>query len=148
MDSEDEPLSSSPVQTQHVAADKLLALKHAPPHDPEATLQEAACTHQAETENIRNLDDGRTHDLAVNQPNAFVDMQPSQGDAINRQLDIATREGETADASRDTAKPPAPDMTLQTVPVITSTISESTQEVMQATQQEHASASSSSGAVR
>jgi hypothetical protein len=148
MDSEDEPLSSSPANTSDAAANRFPAWRHVSPKDPEDAPQEAACTHRADTEKVRDLDDGRTRALAVDQQNSFVDMHPSKLDPFNTQLDTATSEGETADASHDTAKPPAQDVTLQTVPDITNTISESTQEVTQATQQEHASVSSSSGAVR
>ncbi|KAH7087844.1 Swi5-domain-containing protein [Paraphoma chrysanthemicola] len=69
-DSEDEPMTSSPISVSDGAADKLFAAAPVPLQDAQHALQEAARHHQANAEHP----DGRTDGLDADQEIASVDV--------------------------------------------------------------------------
>lgn len=76
-DSEDEPMTSSPVNVSDGAADKLSTTAPVPPQDAQDALQEAARPHQATAEDIANSTGDRTDGLDADQEIASIDHDGS-----------------------------------------------------------------------
>lgn len=89
-DSEDEPMTSSPVNVSDGAADKLCATAPVALQDTQDALQEAARPHQATTENAANLAGGRTMSLSADQENASLDTVAFRVEATDILADVAT----------------------------------------------------------
>ncbi|KAF2823798.1 Swi5-domain-containing protein [Ophiobolus disseminans] len=96
-DSEDEPMTSSPVNAMDGAADKLSATAPVPPQDAQDaqdTLQEAARTHQ-----------GRTDGLSADHEIASIDVDALKIDQTNMQLETSAG---SCDAEAHSDNPPSP----------------------------------------
>jgi hypothetical protein len=89
-DSEDEPMTSSPVNVSDGAADKLCATAPVALQDTQDALQEAARPHQATTENTANLAGGRIRSLSADQENASLDTVAFRVEATDILADVAT----------------------------------------------------------
>jgi len=84
-DSEDEPMTSSPVNISDGAADKLSTPAPVPLQDAQDALQEAARTNQAIDESVANSPgDG----LGADQENASLDVDAPEVDQTNVQLEV------------------------------------------------------------
>ncbi|KAF2026680.1 hypothetical protein EK21DRAFT_115631 [Setomelanomma holmii] len=79
-DSEDEPMTSSPVSVSEGAADKLSATAPVPLQDAQDALQEAARPHQANAKRHANSTDGRTDGLDADRAIASVDVDATKFD--------------------------------------------------------------------
>ncbi|KAH7074875.1 Swi5-domain-containing protein [Paraphoma chrysanthemicola] len=103
-DSEDEPMTSSPVSVSDGAADKLFAAGPVPLQDAQHALQEAARPHQANAEHHANSADGRTDGLDADQEIASVDVdatKPAQTDV--HPSTTASQNHQELEACRDQA---------------------------------------------
>ena len=89
-DSEDEPMTSSPVNISDGAADKLSTPAHVPLQDAQDALQDAARTHQAIDESVANSPGDRTDDLGADHDNASLDVDASKVDQTNAQPEATT----------------------------------------------------------
>ncbi|KAH4949554.1 hypothetical protein HBI26_133010 [Parastagonospora nodorum] len=73
-DSEDEPMTSSPVAVSDGTADKLFAMAHVPPQDTQDAPQEATRLHQATSGTVANVAAQRTDGLDADQSIASIDI--------------------------------------------------------------------------
>lgn len=83
-DSEDEPMTSSPVDVSDGTADKLFAMAHIPPQDTQDAPREAARLHQATTGIVANVTAQRTDGLGADQSIASINIDAP----MNEQTDI------------------------------------------------------------
>jgi hypothetical protein len=109
-DSEDEPMTSSPVNTSDVVADKLSVTAPVPPQDAQGALQEAARPHQATSENVANAGD-RIGGLDVDQKNASIDHDVLSTN-IQPETTTATESADIATASTNPKHQLAPNHEL------------------------------------
>jgi len=141
LDSEDEPMTSSPVNVSDSAADKLCADAPVALQDTQDALQDAARTHQANAENDAKSPTHRAGGLEANQENAStndiapIDMQPAGEAATSAQGHV----GEAHDSevtplpstSSSLQHAQIPDVVSYLGAVTTSTTSDSQQETTQ-----------------
>jgi hypothetical protein len=73
-DSEDEPMTSSPVAVSDGTADKLFAMAHVPPQDTQDAPQEATRLHQATSGTVANVTAQRTDGLDADPSIASIDI--------------------------------------------------------------------------
>jgi hypothetical protein len=114
-DSEDEPMTSSPVNTWDGAADKLFATSRGPLQDAQDALQEATDTHQATADTVANLPGNRPEGLDDDQHDASLDdnaskpvqndMQPDTTTSSHQQLTEATSSTAHLLISEDASSP-------------------------------------------
>jgi hypothetical protein len=108
-DSEDEPMTSSPVNILDGATNKLCAAAPVPlqgAQDAQDALHEAAQPHQANAENTANPHAERTDGLGEGQRNASLDVEPSTADRTDMQPEVATfEESRTPQAHSDQVSP-------------------------------------------
>jgi hypothetical protein len=83
MDSEDEPLTSSPVNVSDASADKPSAATSVQSHDAQDARQVDA--HQTSAEHSTNITEERINGMDVDQEDVPVDVQLSQIDSTNVQ---------------------------------------------------------------
>jgi hypothetical protein len=88
-DSEDEPMTSSPVDKSDDVAHKLCMAAPAPPQDAQDALQKAARPHQETTANVANLANDRTGGLGADQSDASININAPSNATIGIQLDNA-----------------------------------------------------------
>jgi hypothetical protein len=148
-DSEDEPMTSSPVNILDGAADKLSEATPVSLRDAQDSLHEAAQPHQANAENVAHPHAERTD--GADRENASLDVEASRVDHTNIQPNIATSgENHTSQAHSGQVSPFPPnssshveaqlvdtDMTSQPDVVTTSTTPDTLQEAGQTTATEY-----------
>ena len=88
MDSEDEPLSSSPANVSEGAADTLSAATSVPSHHAQDARQKDA--QQTSVRDSANITADRIDDMAIDQKNDSIEVQPSQTDPTNSQPHTST----------------------------------------------------------
>ena len=104
-DSEDEPMTSSPVNISDGAADKLSAPGLVPLQDAQDALQDAARTHQAIDDSVANSPGDRTDDLGAEQENASLDVDAPKVDQTNAQPEVTTSGDRHGEAHERTSEP-------------------------------------------
>jgi hypothetical protein len=104
-DSEEEPMTSSPVDVSDAAArDRLSAQAPVPPRERQDALPEADGTHQALAQGIANTASDKAAGLNADRNHAPVDVHASNNDRTDTKLDdtVATQqEGATAEQCND-----------------------------------------------
>jgi len=83
LDSEDEPMTSSPVAVSDGTVDKLFAIAQVPPQDTQDALREAARPHQATTWTVANVTAQRTDGLDADQSIASIDIDASMDEGAD-----------------------------------------------------------------
>lgn len=91
-DSEDEPMTSSPVAFMDGAGDKLSATARVPLQDAQDAPTEPALAHQATAGDHANMPGTRTDGLDVDQLNASSDVDVRDSDGTNTQPDTTAPE--------------------------------------------------------
>jgi hypothetical protein len=108
-DSEDEPMTSSPVNASDGAADKLFASARVPLQDAQDALQEATGTHQANAESIANVPGKACESLDADQKDASTDVGASKHVPNGVQSERTTSsQRQSTQAGSSTADPPLP----------------------------------------
>ena len=100
-DSEDEPMTSSPVRVSHFDVHKLFSPPSVPLQERQDTLQVAQCSHQAHAKGPANTASNSAEGLGANPNNASVNVDLSQSDAIL----VAQQETATTNPDMDTVIP-------------------------------------------
>jgi hypothetical protein len=107
-DSEDEPLTSSPINTSDGAADKLYATARVPVQDTQDTLnapKEATHSHQAIAENVANVPGERTDGLDADRNIASVDLDLLNNDKVGLQSSPTISSAEPSSGADSNTKP-------------------------------------------
>jgi hypothetical protein len=105
-DSEDEPMTSSPVNASDGAADKLFATARVPLQDAQDALQEATGTHQATADNAANFPSKVSQGLDADQNDASMDVDALKDVPNDMQSDTTTSSNQQLpEASNTTAHP-------------------------------------------
>jgi hypothetical protein len=108
-DSEDEPMTSSPVDTSDGAADKLFATARVPLQDAQDALQEATGTHQATAESIANMPGKGCEGLDADENDASTDVDASKHVSNGVQSEpVTSSQRQSTEAGSSTADPPLP----------------------------------------
>jgi hypothetical protein len=104
-DSEEEPMTSSPVDVSDAAArDRLSAEAPVPPEERQDALPEADGTHQALAQGIANTASDKAEGLNADRNHAPVDVHSSNNDLTDMKLDdtvAAQQEGATVEVCSD-----------------------------------------------
>jgi hypothetical protein len=104
-DSEDEPMTSSPVNTSDGAADKLFATARVPLQDAQDALQEATDTHQAIADSVANVPGKGCEGLDADQNDASTDVDASRDVSNEVQSEPTTSSQRQSTEAGDTADP-------------------------------------------
>jgi hypothetical protein len=104
-DSEDEPMTSSPVHASDSAADKLFATARVPLQDAQDALQEATDTHQATADSIANVPGERLDGLDDDPYDASIDVDASKHVQHDMQSDTTTSSQRQLAEASSTAHP-------------------------------------------
>jgi hypothetical protein len=104
-DSEDEPMTSSPVNTSDAAADKLFATARVPLQDAQDALQEATDTHQATADSIANVPGKGCEGLDADQNDASTDVDASKYVSNELQPELTTSSQRQSTEAGNTADP-------------------------------------------
>jgi hypothetical protein len=105
-DSEDEPMTSSPVNASDGASDKLFATARVPLQDAQDALQEATGTHQATADDAANFSGKGSEGLDADQNDASIDVDAPKDVPNDMQSDTTTSsKQQLTEASNTTAHP-------------------------------------------
>jgi hypothetical protein len=105
-DSEDEPMTSSPVNASDGASDKLFATARVPLQDAQDALQEATGTHQATADDAANFSGKGSEGLDADQNDASIDVDAPKDVPNDMQSDTTTSsKQQLTEASNSTAHP-------------------------------------------
>jgi hypothetical protein len=104
-DSEDEPMTSSPVNTSDAAADKLFATARVPLQDAQDALQEATDTHQATAGSIANVPGKGCEGLDADQHDASTDVDASKDVSNELRPELTTSSQRQSTEAGNTADP-------------------------------------------
>lgn len=113
-DSEDEHMTSSPVNVSDNDTDKLFAMAHVPSQGAQDVPQQATRTHQATLENVANVNTARTDGLGADRNIDSINIdaskdEPNDLQPITKPSQLSTEHSNTADARlSNTAMLPKP----------------------------------------